>query len=161
MTDAGVFHCEDLDSRTSALREVVSEAGQELLFYAPRLDSRMIEDPDVQRRMQAFLLESPRHSLRILVTDAAALVRECPRLVALCRRLPSRCQMRIPDPHAEPLDEALYCADRHHAVHRPPSERTVHLHLANQPLKVDPLRQRVDELWDHARESAEFRHLGL
>lgn len=161
MSETGIYHCEDKESRINALQEVVAAASQELLFYAPRLNSQLIEDPGVQRRLQTFLLASPRHSLRILVTEAAALVRDCPRLMDLCRRLPSRCQLRAPSPHAEPPDEALFCADRHHALHLPPNERTHYLHLANQPLKVAPLRQRVEELWDHARESPEFRQLTL
>jgi hypothetical protein len=161
MTEPGVHHCADSEARRSALRAVLDEARQEVLFYAPRLDAMLIEDAGVQRRLQAFLLASPRHSLRVLVVDPAPLVRECPRLLALCHRLPSRCQLRVTGPHAEPLDEALYCADRHHALHRPPTERGLHLHLADQPLKVAPLRERVEALWDDARESAEFRHLTL
>jgi hypothetical protein len=161
MSEPGVRHCEDLAARITALQEVLEAASRELLFYAPRLDGRLIEDPGVQRRLQTFLLASPRHSLRVLVEDAAGLVRECPRLVALCRRLPSRCQLRIPSPQAEPLDEALYCADRHHALHRPPTERTLYLHLAGQPLKVAPLRQRVEALWDESRESEDFRQLTI
>jgi hypothetical protein len=161
MSEAGIHHCEDNDARISALQDVLAAASRELLFYAPRLNGRLIEDPGVQHRLQAFLLASPRHSLRVLVVEAAALVRDCPRLVDLCRRLPSRCQLRIPAPNAEPLDEALYCADQHHALHRPPNERTLYLHLANQPLKVAPLRQRVEELWDNARQSPEFRQLSL
>jgi hypothetical protein len=69
--------------------------------------------------------------------------------------------LKIPAPDAEPLDEALYCADRHHALHRPPTERTLHLYLHAYPQRVAPLRQRIEELWDHARDSAEFQHLSL
>lgn len=161
MTEPGSHRCEDLAARLDALREVMGQAERELLFYAPRLESRLVEDPDVHRRLQDFLLASPRHNLRILVVDAAALVRDCPRLIALCRRLPSRCQLRVPGTRTEPLDEALYCADRHHALHRPPAERSLHLHLAAQPLKVDPLRKRVEALWDESREATDFRQLDL
>lgn len=161
MTEPGVYHCDSHEERLAALAEVLGQAERELLFYAPRLDGRLVEDAAIQRRLQAFLLASPRHSLRILVVEAAALVRECPRLLALCRRLPSRCQLRVPGPQAEVLDEALYCADLHHALHRPPAERTRHLHLAAQPLKVSPLRKRVEALWDGSRESEEFLQLSL
>jgi hypothetical protein len=161
MTESGVHHCDDQESRINALREVLSRAEQELLFYAPRLNGRLIEDAAVQQPLQNFLLASPRHSLRILVVDAAALVRDCPRLVDLCRRLPSRCLLRVPSPRAEPLDEELYCADRYNALHRPLNERSLYLHLADQPLKVSPLRQRVEDLWDGSHESPEFRQLSL
>jgi hypothetical protein len=161
MSDPDIHRCEDNASRIAALQAVLDAAQRELLFYAPRFDGHLIEDAGVQRRLQAFLLASPRHTLRFLVVEAAALVRDCPRLLALCRRLPSRCQLRIPGPHAEALDEALYCADSHHALHRPPTERTLHLHLAGQPLKVSPLRKRVEALWDDARESEEFRQLSI
>ena len=161
MTDPGIYHCDNLEDRIAALGDVLDQAERELLFYAPRLEGRLVDDPGIQRRLQAFLLASPRHSLRVLVVEAAALVRECPRLLALCRRLPSRCLLRVPDPQADALDESLYCADRHHALHRPPTERTRHLHLATQPLKVSPLKKRVEELWDGSRESEEFRQLSL
>lgn len=161
MPEAAVEPCIERDQRLAAFQAVLDAADRELLFYGPRLDPALIEDAGSQRRLQAFLTASPRHGLRVLVTEPGALVRQCPRLLALCRRLPSRCALRVPAADADPLDEALYCADRHHALHRPPTERSLHLWLRDHPLRVAPLRQRVDEMWDHARESSEFQHLVL
>lgn len=161
MTDPEVRHCTDRAERQQAFHALLRQVAAELLFYAPRLDPVLLEDPTSQRLLQAFLTASPRHRLRVLVGDPAALVQQCPRLLALCRRLPSRCSLKVPAPDAEPLDEALYCADRHHALHRPPTERTLHLHLAGYPQRVAPLRQRIEALWDQARDSAEFQQLML
>lgn len=161
MPEAIVESCTDRPQRLAAFQAILGATSRELLFYGPRLDPAIIEDPASQRLLQAFLTASPRHGLRVLVIEPAALVRQCPRLLALCRRLPSRCTLRIPARDAEPLDEALYCADRHHALHRPPTERSLHLWLRDHPQRVAPLRQRVEELWEHGRESPEFQQLVL
>lgn len=161
MPEAEVRHCDDRAQRLAAFHELLAATHRELLFYGPRLDPALVEDATSQRLLQAFLLASPRHDLRVLVGEPTALARQCPRLLALCRRLPSRCTLKIPAADADPLDETLYCADRHHALHRPPTERTLHLLLRDHPLRVAPLRQRVEELWDHARSSPEFQQLAL
>jgi hypothetical protein len=159
MTDTPYRHCHDLSERQAALRELIAETHTDLLFYAPRLDGRLLESAQIHQALQQFLLRSPRHRLRILVTQAPALVRDCPRLLALCRRLPSRALLRVPAPDAEPLDEALFLADRPYALHRPPSERSMHRYHAADPQGIAPLRQRVEELWEHGRAAAEFREL--
>lgn len=161
MTSPQARRCEDREQKLAALRELLGKASREILFYAPRLDSALIEDAEVLAVLQRFLTASPRHRLRVLVGEPAALVRECPRLLTLCRRLPSRCSLRVPAPDAEPLDEALYCADRHHALHRPLTERAVYLYLSDAPLRVGPLYKRVDTLWEEARESAELLQLSI
>lgn len=161
MTEATVEHCTDRDQRLNAFRTLLGMAQRELLFYAPRLDPVLANDSAALDSLQRFLTASPRHSLRVLVGEPGALVRDCPRLLALCRRLPSRCALKVPAPDAEPLDEALLCADRHHALHRPPTERTLHLFMRDAPLRVAPLRGRVEELWEQARESRELQQLAL
>lgn len=159
MTDPAIRHCDDLAARRTALRELIGAARLDLLFYAPRLEARLIEAPAIHDALQTFLLTSHRHRLRILVSEAAALVRDCPRLLALCRRLPSRAQLRVPSADAETLDETVLLADRPYALHRPANERHRHLFLAPEPGRVAALRQRTEELWEHGRSAAEFREL--
>lgn len=159
MTEPVTHHCDDLAARQNALRDLIGVTRQDLLLYAPRLEARLVEAREVHDALQGFLLRSPRHQLRVLVNDATALVRDCPRLLALCRRLPSRAQLRVPSTDADPLDEVVMLADRPHALHRPVNERNRHLYLAGDPARVAALRQRVEELWDHGRSAAEFRDL--
>lgn len=159
MTDTPYRHCHDLAERQAALLELIAETRADLLFFAQRLDGKLLESADIHQALQRFLLRSPRHKLRILVTDAPALVRDCPRLLALCRRLPSRALLRVPARDAAPLDEILYLADRPYALHRPATERSLHRYLAADPQSIAPLRQRIEELWEHGRATAEFREL--
>ena len=49
MTEPGSHRCEDLAARLDALREVLDQAERELLFYAPRLEGRLVEDPAIHR----------------------------------------------------------------------------------------------------------------
>lgn len=159
MTDNEHRLCQELSERQQALTELIEATRHDLLWFASRLEARLIESGPAQQSLQQYLLRSPRHQLRLLVSDAAALVRDCPRLVALCRRLPSRCQMRIPAADAELLDEVIILADRPYALHRPVSERILHRYLPADPQGVAPLRQRTETLWDHARLCTEFRDL--
>jgi hypothetical protein len=161
MTSPKLHRCEDRQQRLVAFRELLGQAQQALLFYAPRLDAKLLQDPEALATLQHFLTSSPRHQLRVLVLEPEALVRECPRLLALCRRLPSRCSLRVPAAEAEPLDEALYCADRHHALHRPPGQRTQYLYMSHAPLRVAPLYKRVDDMWELAQESADLQQLSI
>lgn len=159
MTDHEHRFCQELTERQAALVELIAATRLDLLFFAPRLEGRLLECINVHQALQQYLLRSPRHRLRLLTGDAAALVRDCPRLVALCRRLPSRCLLRVPAPDAEPLDEAVFLADRPFALHRSAGERILHRYLVSDPQGVATLRQRIEPLWEHARVSAEFRDL--
>lgn len=161
MTTAEHQLCQTLAERQEALLAIIAASRSDLLIYAPRLDPRLMDSAATQTALQQFLLASPRHGVRIVVGDAAAMVRDCPRLTALARRLPSRCSLRIPAPEAEPLDEVAILSDRPHALHRPAGERIVHRYLNAAPQLVAPLRQRIEPLWEAGRASAEFRDLAI
>ncbi len=151
--------CQDLADRQAALLELIAATRHDLLFFAPRLEGRLLEASAVHQTLQKYLLSGPRHRIRLLTADTAALVRDCPRLVALCRRLPSRCLLRVPTLDAEPLDEAAYLADRPYLLHRSAGERVLHRYIAADPQTIAVVRQRIESTWEYARPSPEFRDL--
>lgn len=151
--------CQSLAERQQALRELITESRKDLLFYAPRLEGRLLDAIPVQQTLQQFLLRSPHHRLRIIVSDAPALVRDCPRLLALCRRLSSRTQLRVTAPELEPLDESLFLADRPYALQRLPGQRSLYRYFMADPQHIASLRQRAEVLWESGRSAAEFREL--
>lgn len=111
--------------------------------------------------LRAFCLASPRNRLRIVVHDAQALARHCPRIVALTR--PFAHVVAIHETHetVRAVSDPLVIADALHYVHRFHVDASRALDARDDPIGARPLVERFDELWDASDPAISGTTLGL
>ncbi|MDE2148481.1 MAG: hypothetical protein KGJ55_01355 [Gammaproteobacteria bacterium] len=144
-----------------AALQALERARRELLIVSQALEPAAYDCDGFVAPLQELLLSSPRARLRGLIADPQQVMHAgAHRLVELCLRLPSRCELRQPDESAPAPWPELLLADERCALLRLPGERLV-ARFIESPLEVQRLRGDFDAAWAPARPSPELRRLDL
>lgn len=144
----------------AAIQTVTALATRRLLIFDGRL-GRAWDTTDRLDAIRAVALASARHEVRIVVHDAEALRRDCPRLMALATRFAHVIALRETRPEARHAKDALVIADGRHFVHRFHESAPRAGHGLEDPETAAALAGRFEELWEASDPFSASATLGL
>lgn len=129
-----------------AVDRLIERAQRRICVFDDTVSARFnsIRRHDALRR---FLLAGRENRLRIVVHDAAPLVRDCPRLVFLLRDFGHLIAIHQTGPEARVARDPIYLGDWEHAVHRFHIEQPRGVATWGDPGPCEVLRSRFDEIW--------------
>jgi predicted GNAT family N-acyltransferase len=146
----------------AALLQLLNHARHAFCVHSRDLDPGVLDDPEVIAAMRRLASSGRGASLRILLHDPAAAMRDGHLLIPLVQRLPSIVQMHVPveeDDRAYPSTFVLN--DTGGYLLRPLAgrfegrgsscDRTAHL----------PLQRYFDAVWERSRNATELRPIGI
>ncbi|WOJ95940.1 GNAT family N-acetyltransferase [Congregibacter brevis] len=143
---------------------VVAQAAQarrELRILSPTLDNRVFDDEDLVSALRVFLRGGTLCQVQVLVKDARSVVQRGHRMLTLCRRLPSRMEIRRLAEHPQWNDETLVIRDRDSVLELPGAETDAGFYRPGDRPRSEASIHRFDELWRLGQIDPEFRALSL
>lgn len=144
----------------AAIQTVTALATRRLLVFDGRL-GRVWDTPGRLDAIRALALANARHEVRIVVHDAEAVRRDCPRLVALATRFTHVIALRETRPEARHAKDAIVIADARHFVHRFHEGSPRAAQGLEDPEAATALAGRFDEIWEASDPFSAGSTLGL
>lgn len=162
LRDTGVLAAGSRGDIASARRQLLIDTRHQLLIHVPALDGDIYASADELAELRRIAISGRAASIRILLHDPAAAVRDDHPLIPLAQRLPTAFQIRTP---LEPVDltyaSAYLLNDAGGYLFLPnasrPAGRAARDHRAAQV----PLRQYFNEVWERAERATILNTLDL
>jgi hypothetical protein len=101
-----------------ALRRLLPQLSRALRIFDEDLSRLNLERREIAESLRAFLLRSPRNTLKIILKDPDPFLRRSPRLVQLLRDYPERMTVSVCPQHLSSLSDSLLLIDDEHALVR-------------------------------------------
>lgn len=156
-----LFRLESLDEFTHVELALIRQARRELYILTPDLEPERFNDVEFVDVLSAFARRSRYANARILIGDPAIAVRWGHKIVKLFKRIPSRLQIRqIHEDDFKP-DEAWIVADQIGLLSRFGTDGFKGTFSAKSIPHAKRASERFEELWERAREVADFRDLHI
>jgi len=150
---------EDLASARLAL---LRQAHYRLAIYQPLLTIDAFNSADEITELRRIASSGRGASIRILLHDPQAALRESHRLVALAQRLPSVISIRVPvDEHDLGYSSAYLLNDVGGYVFQPDAHRPQGRAAMQDRSAQAPLLQQFDEVWERAERATALQPLDL
>lgn len=146
---------------TSLTDSLVSQAGQRLWLYERWLDHDLYDRHRFRELVSAIARKHPQAEVRLLIHDDRPLVERRHRIVELMRRLPSRIQLRLVNPHYPVTDRPFMLVDREGVLHRPAFDRPEGFAHFSDSGRVRILAEDFQRMWEAGKPSLELRELPL
>lgn len=150
------------DELTSARLTLLGQARYRLAIYQPLLTADVFHSTDEITELRRIASSGRGASIRILLHDPQAALREGHRLVALAQRLPSVISIRVPvDEHDLGYGSAYVLNDVGGYVFQPDAHRPQGRAAAQDRSAQAPLLQHFDEVWERAERATALQPLDL
>ncbi len=142
-----------------AMISTIGAARQSLLILSQRLDPRLYRDLKVIEALRHQAVTERRLSIRILVSEPKAALRDAEALIGLARRLDSKFTLHEPASGEHVFEEDLLLADSRAYVQRSHPENLIAKYAQDDPRGGHALEQHFENHWRNSRPSVEFRQL--
>ena len=151
-----------LDAVIAAATAVLQASSRRICLFAPKLESRLWNQPAIVDALRGFAVSGRERELRILVGEPADLARDCGALVALHQRLPTALQLRQPLEGDEwPASHPFLLGDDGAILRLDGDGRLGGEILAADAGQGRVFQARFDTAWERARPMSELRALGI
>lgn len=151
-----------LDAVIAAATAVVRASSRRACLFAPRLESRLWNQPAIVDALRAFAVSGREHEIRILVAEPADLARDCGALVALHQRLPTALLLRQPLEGDEwPASHPFLAGDDGTVLRLDGDGRLGGDKVVAEAGQRRVFQARFDSAWERARPMSELRVLGI
>lgn len=144
----------------AAFDELLSRAQREVMMFDVTL-GREHDRPHRIDALRALLAASQTHRLRILVHDARALARNCPRVCGLLRQYPGLVSIHRTLPEAHGAADPLLVVDATHALRRAHFRHARSVLITDDPAATRPLRERLEQIEEASETAMSATVLGL
>lgn len=146
----------------SARLTVLGQARYRLAIYQPLLTAEAFGDADDITELRRIASSGRGASIRILLHDPQAALRDSHRLVALAQRLPSVISIRVPvDEHDLGYGSAYLLNDAGGYVFQPDAHRPQGRAAVQDRSAQAPLLQHFNEVWERAERATVLQPLDL
>lgn len=151
-----------LDAVIAATTVLLSTSTRRICLFAPRLESRLWNQPAIVDALRGFAISGREREIRILVGEPADLARDCGALVALHQRLPTALQLRQPLEGDEwPASSPFLLGDEGAILRLDGDGRLGGDLIAAKTGQGRVFQARFDAVWERARPMSELRALGI
>lgn len=159
--NASVDQCDDRNGLADLLIRLASMGQRTLDLLLHRAEPKLMDHPRLLEELRRLALAHHRNHIRLCVFEAPQMARDCPRLVDLVQRMPSRCEIRTPGRQHREIAYDFALADQHHMLYRPrPSRYEAQLWL-DDPAGCLARGQEFEDVWQQAEGVSELRRLDL
>lgn len=162
LRDIGALPAGSRGEVSSARLQLLMDARHQLLIQVPALDREMYASADELNELRRIAASGRAASIRILLHDPVAALRDDHPLVPLAQRLPTAFQIRTP---LEPVDltyaGSYLLNDVGGYLFLPDASRASGRAARDQRSAQVPLRQRFNEVWERAEPAAILNKLNL
>lgn len=150
------------DELAAARRILLGQARHSLTIYQPMLTAEAFSDADEITELRRIATSGRGASIRILLHDPQAALRDSHRLVALAQRLPSVISIRVPvDEHDLGYGSAYLLNDAGGYVFQPDANRPQGRAATQDRSAQAPLLQHFEEVWERAERATVLQPLDL
>lgn len=149
------------DELRDALVTSILAARRGLKALLPEFDIRLWEDTQVLAALRTYLTANSQSRIAMCLQDATNARNDAPRLMTLCERLPSRCEIRLAHDEHRTLHESFVLFDRHAYLRRATPLERIWSTQAKPPNEADRLHKLFDSIWDEATVHPNLRRLSL
>lgn len=140
---------------------LMQQAQDSLCIYSTDLEPWLYNHNCILEACRTLLLKHPKKNLRILLLDSSRIVREGHVLLALSRRLSSRCSIRKVNVEHDYSPDAWLIADNCGALVR----KAQHQHQAvvyyQHPARVREIQHAFNAMWDVSLSDVNLRSMTL
>jgi hypothetical protein len=144
----------------AAIDEVIGCAQQAIRIFHATLGGGF-DAPARAEKLRAFLVAGRAHQLLVALHEPEALVRDCPRLMALLRQFPMQVQIHRTLAQARNATDAFVLADDHSVWHQLHAQQPRAIVALRSPMDALPIAQRFEEIWELSEPAASATTLGL
>jgi len=148
------------DVRASVI-QLVARAEREVTIFAPLLDPRVFDRAELVEALHRCIVQDRHRTIRILVEDAEQVLRDNPRLIALCRKFSAFLSLRRVGPDHEGIRELFVVQDRSGVLHQDPIDRPDALLRSDSRHDAAALLERFTPMWDQAESAPGLHVTGL
>lgn len=149
---------EDVRAITLALTQ---QCQRTLDIMGRYLDPDLYESSEFLDAIRKLITRSSHSRIRLLVLQPEGLYRRGHALIALAGAFSSFCQVRVPGPDHQDLNEAMLVADETSYLHRKLSDRYEGTASFNNRPYIGGLMRRFEEVWMKAEIDANFQRLRI
>ena len=145
----------------SAIVELLRATRREFRVFVPKFDPRIWNSAIIVNGLRTLLVSSPQASAKFCLQDYQSVREQVPMLLALCDRLPSRCEIRHAGDEHRSVPESFLLFDRYQYLRRAtPIERTWSS-SDRLPSEADRLGKLFVTLWESAAPHPDLRRLSF
>ena len=150
------------ETAMASLTDALSgQAKQRLWLYEQVLDHQLYDRHRFRELVSSIARKHPQAEVRILIHDDRPLVERRHRIVELMRRLPSRIQLRLVNPHYPVADRPFMLVDREGVLHRPDFNKAEGFACFSDSGRARLLAEEFQRMWEAGKPSLELRELPL
>lgn len=146
---------------SDALVADLMSARRECKALLPEFDRRIWENAQVIAAIRAYLTSNSLSRVAICLQDATSARTDAPRLMALCERMPSRCEIRLAHEEHRLLHESFVLFDRRAYLRRATPAERIWSTQTKPPNEADRLHKLFDQVWSEATVHPNLRRLSL
>lgn len=137
------------------------QARHKVSIFTYDLEAPIYDQPPFIEALKQFAIHSHLAQIRILLQDNKRVQRDGHRILELCRRLPSRMELRRPPRDHVDHPENFLVVDGIGYIKRELYSRTDGFVDFHGPLEARRLEELFDKVWEHSEPDSELRRLSL
>ncbi len=140
---------------------LVRQARHKVSIFSYDLDAPIYDQLPFIEALKQFAIHSHLAQIRILLQDNKRVQRDGHRILELCRRLPSRMELRRPPRDYVDHPENFLVVDGIGYIKRELYSRTEGFVSFHEPLEARRLDEFFEEVWERSEPDSELRRLSL
>ena len=150
---------------SGAVREaclaLLAKARREVAVMSRHLDPELFDNQQTVDALRAFVLQSRRSRVRVLVRDLEPALRHGHRLLGFTQRLSSYAEIRLPAPEFHAYNAAFLIVDGIGIVHRTMADRyEATVSFGDRQLAGETMRE-FEDMWQTSRSDPSLRRVHL
>lgn len=159
--DDAILRCDSAEEVDRVVLALLTQARRSIAVSAPVLDLPAFNAERTARALARFAADNRRNHARVLIDNEQDLMRRNPRLVELCRSLPSFIELRVLPQEYGPLEELVVVADGTGFLRRREPGGTDASASMNAPARCRQLLREFDHRWERGERPRELTVTGL
>lgn len=159
--EAQISQCDDQQGLLALLLTLAEQTDHQLDLLLHQTETRLFDQPPFLAHIRRLCIGHHRNQVRLCIHDVERMGSDCPRLLDLCQRMPSRCQIRTPNIQHRDIGYDFIIADQRHLLYRRrPHRYEAQLNL-HDPLNARGRHHEFEAIWALAGAAQGLRRLDL
>ena len=152
---------DDVDTFRDYAEKLIQRAERDIRIFSQRLDAALYSNKQFCDAIYTFATNHPSAQVKILVKDLFHVIHHPNQLHELCRRLPSRIQIKKFDSKEACLHSEFMVIDKAGILYKQEPERYVGYATLHAPLETAALVEEFEALWNDGKVDPELRRLHI
>ena len=152
---------DDIDAFRNYAEKLIHRGQRDIRIFSNRLDTAFYSNDQFCNAIYTFATNHPSAQVKILVKDLFHVINHPNQLHELCRRLPSRIQIKKFDSKEPCLHSEFMVIDKTGLLYKQEPERYVGYATLHAPMEAAALVEEFDILWNDGKVDPELRRLHI